>query len=100
MSRVLQEMLETREQSAFSAGIQKGIQKGMQTGIYAERNRIVTRMLKKGGSSLCNIAELASIPLSEVILIKDCLEQAQDAGETVLNRRSKAIRYKTHPISD
>lgn len=29
MSRVLQEMLETWEQSAFSAGIQKGIQKGM-----------------------------------------------------------------------
>ena len=81
MSRVLQEMLETREQSAFSAGIQKG----MQTGMYTERNRIVTRMLKKGGSSLCDIAELASIPLSEVILIKDCLEQAQDAGETVLN---------------
>ncbi len=52
MSRVLQEMLETWEQSAFSAGIQKGIQKGMQTGIYAERNRIVTRMLKMGGSSL------------------------------------------------
>ncbi|WP_289219469.1 hypothetical protein [Faecalibaculum rodentium] len=53
--------------------------------MYTERNRIVTRMLKKGGNSLCDIAELASIPLSAVILIKDCLEQAQDAGETVLN---------------
>lgn len=62
MSRVLQEMLETREQSAFSAGIQKGIQEGMQTGMYTERNRIVTRMLKKGGSSLSTSLNLPPFP--------------------------------------
>lgn len=62
MSRVRQEMLETREQSAFSAGIQKGIQKGMQTGMYAERNRIVTRTLKKEAAVCATSLNLPPFP--------------------------------------